>query len=99
VASHVRHVRHHRRHPGVCRRRRVAEAAPNAEEPCDGSTFPRVGSRVDGQFLNAIIDEVAVWNRALTVDEVIQNMATALSTPVEPQGKLATSWGMTKRAY
>ncbi|MEO2004349.1 MAG: LamG domain-containing protein, partial [Candidatus Poribacteria bacterium] len=77
----------------------VAEAAPNAEEPCDGSTFPRVGSRVDGQFLNALIDEVAVWNRALTVDEVIQNMATALSTPVEPQGKLATSWGMTKRAY
>lgn len=61
--------------------------------------MPRVGSRVDGQFLNAIIDEVAVWNRALTVDEVIQNMATALSTPVEPQGKLATSWGMTKRAY
>jgi len=77
----------------------VAEAGPNANEPCDGPTLPRIASRVDGQFLNAVIDEVAMWDRTLSAGEVSENMNGALSTPVEPQGKLATSWGLVKRLY
>ena len=77
----------------------VAEAEPNADEACDGASLPRIASRVDGQFLNAVIDEVAIWDRALSVDEVNENMSGALATPVEPQGKLATSWGLVRRLY
>ncbi|MBT3265756.1 LamG domain-containing protein [Candidatus Poribacteria bacterium] len=77
----------------------VAAAAPNGGEPCDGSTLPRVGSRVDGQFLNAIVDEVAMWDRVLSEAEIQENMDGSLGTPVEPQGKLATSWSLVKRAY
>ncbi len=77
----------------------VAKAAPNANVACDGKTLPRIGSRVDGQFLKAVIDEVAIWGRVLSVDEIVANMNGALTTPVEPAGKLATTWGQVKRLY
>ena len=80
----------------------VATAAPNANEACDGTTLPRIGSRVDGQFLNAVIDEVAMWDRVLSVDEIMANMGGALSaggTAVEPEDKLATTWATVKKLY
>ena len=39
-----------------------------------------------------IIDDVKVWNRVLTVNEV------AVARLVEPGGKLATAWGNVKSA-
>jgi hypothetical protein len=77
----------------------VAQTAPNANIPCDGAVLPRIGSRVDGQFLQAVIDEVAMWDRVLSVDEIIVNMNGGLTTPVEPAGKMTTTWGNVKRRY
>jgi hypothetical protein len=77
-------------------------AADAAKEACDGSASIFLGHREDGQFLNAVIDEVAMWERALTVDEVKANMDGALSSSevaVEPTGKLATTWANVRRSY
>jgi len=45
---------------------------------CDGSRPVRIGSREDGQYLNAYIDEVRVWNKALTQVEIRDNMCSKL---------------------
>ncbi|MFC1717134.1 LamG domain-containing protein [Candidatus Poribacteria bacterium] len=44
-------------------------------------------------FFSGTIDDVKLWNRVLTADEVGE---ASLPTPVEPQGKLATVWGVVK---
>ncbi|MXZ01316.1 LamG domain-containing protein [Candidatus Poribacteria bacterium] len=46
------------------------------------------------EFLG-LIDEVRIWNRALSMDEVRVEMETA-ATPVEPLGKLSTTWATLK---
>ena len=46
------------------------------------------------EFLG-LIDEVRIWNRALSMEEVRAEMNTA-STPVEPLGKLSTTWATLK---
>jgi hypothetical protein len=45
-----------------------------------------------------VIDELAVYNRAVTPDEVNEIMDVGV-VAVEPQGKLATTWGNLKRQY
>jgi hypothetical protein len=74
------------------------ETATNV--PPDHNTEPiRIG-RWDaerGDFMAGIIDEVAIFNQALTGDEirdVTMNLASALA--VEASGKLATTWGIIK---
>ncbi|MEK7395968.1 MAG: LamG domain-containing protein [Candidatus Poribacteria bacterium] len=41
------------------------------------------------------MDDLAVFNRALTADEVklVMDGALSIGAPVEPQGKLASAWG------
>ena len=47
-----------------------------------------------GRFWDGVIDEVVIYNRALSADEVAQLfLAPPVSAPVEPGGKLATTWG------
>ena len=46
------------------------------------------------EFLG-LIDEVRIWNRALSMEEVRAEMNTA-ATPVEPLGKLSTTWATLK---
>lgn len=46
------------------------------------------------EFLG-LIDEVRIWNRALSEDEILAEMDTSL-TPVEPLGKLSTIWATLK---
>ena len=46
------------------------------------------------EFLG-LIDEVRIWNRALSEEEVLAEMETSL-TPVEPLGKLSTTWATLK---
>jgi len=54
----------------------------------------RVGrgqSNFDGWTFNGIIDEVYIFNRILTIDELSQVMNGNV-TAVESSGKLATTW-------
>ena len=55
-----------------------------------------VGKTHEGnrEFLG-LIDEVRIWNRALSEDEILAEMETSL-TPVEPLGKLSTTWSALK---
>lgn len=54
-------------------------------------TFP------DRAWTNGVVDEVAIYDRALNPDEVMQNyMAEESGTAVDSVGKLATAWGKIK---
>ena len=58
----------------------------------------RIGSEHDGRFLNGAIDEVRIYNRVLTADEVMQNFEARTNTlSVDPKGKSATAWAELKR--
>ncbi len=58
----------------------------------------RIGSEHDGRFLNGMIDNVRIYDRVLTEDEVMQNFeAKSDQLPVEPAEKLSTTWGALKR--
>jgi hypothetical protein len=46
-----------------------------------------------GQQFNGLVDEVQIWNRALTEDEILQSMDDLTALSVDPQGKVATMWG------
>ncbi|MFC1714141.1 LamG domain-containing protein [Candidatus Poribacteria bacterium] len=74
----------------------VAQQAPNGNEPCDGTFNVLIASRIDGQFLQAVIDEVAIWDRVLSITEIEQNMVGGLTTAVEPGDKLTTTWAAVK---
>lgn len=52
------------------------------------------GSR---EFLG-LIDEVRIWNRALSEDEVVEQMNNGFDElfPVDPRQKLTTTWGIIK---
>jgi hypothetical protein len=47
-------------------------------------------------YVDGIIDEVAIFSRALSADEVKALGSFNFSTPVEPLDKLATQWGALK---
>jgi hypothetical protein len=55
-----------------------------------------IGHASDGGFVG-LIDEVTIYNRALSADEVTQNFeATTSPTAVDAKAKLATLWGAIK---
>ena len=43
-----------------------------------------------------LVDEVAIYNRALSVDEINQDMENGVYFAVSPKDKLATTWGKLK---
>lgn len=49
-----------------------------------------------GQRFNGIIDEVMVWDRALSEDDIARSMEDPTAFPVDPADKLATTWGSVK---
>ena len=58
----------------------------------------RIGSEHNGRFLNGMVDNVRIYDRVLTEDEVMQNFEAKSDTlPVEPADKLSTTWGALKR--
>ena len=63
----------------------VATGTTFKGRPCDGTRPVRIGSREDGQFLNAIIDEVRIYNRALSEEEI----RALYEQGVTPRPKLA----------
>lgn len=68
----------------------------------DNETSMRIGTDFndeDKRFFNGIIDEIAVFNRALAHDEVAKAMDSGIlvdTSSVNAEGKLATTWGSIK---
>ena len=60
-----------------------------------------IGTTNEGinRVFEGLIDEVRIWNRALTEEEVIEQMEKGHFElfPVDPRQKLATSWGQLKK--
>ncbi|MEK7397600.1 MAG: LamG domain-containing protein [Candidatus Poribacteria bacterium] len=50
------------------------------------------------RWFHGLIDEVAIYNRPITADEVKTLFAGSLNA-VEPNSKVATTWGMMKKTY
>ena len=77
----------------------VAEAADNGNGPCEAGNRPVfIAHREDGQWLNAVIAEVYIWDRVIDIDEMNLAMNTTGGlTAVQPEGKLTTTWGNLKR--
>lgn len=73
----------------------VAEVEANENEPCDGTRNIFIGHREDGQFLNATVDEVRLWDKALSAEEIANFMFVA----VQPAGRLTATWGNIKAGY
>lgn len=61
------------------------------------STEHEIGKAGDGGFVG-LIDEVVIYNRALSANEVKQLFA-AEGLPVQPQEKLAIQWGQIKSSF
>ena len=62
-----------------------------------GGSEMEIGHAGDGGFVG-IIDEVLIYNKALSANEVKQ-VFEAKGLPVEAQGKLATRWGDIKTSF
>ena len=76
----------------------VAEAGDNGNGPCEEGNRPVfIAHREDGQWLNAVIGEVYMWDRVIDVDEMNLAMKTIGGLAVQPGGKLTTTWGHVKQ--
>ena len=76
----------------------VAQADDNGNGPCEAGERPVfIAHREDGQWLNAVIAEVYIWDRVIDVDEMTLAMKTIGGLAVQPGGKLTTTWGNMKR--
>lgn len=78
----------------------VGESGGKGSPPGEADTADvLVGKTHEGsrEFLG-LIDEVRIWNRALSEEEVIEQMESGHFElfPVDPRQKLATSWGALK---
>ncbi len=79
----------------------VAEDAGKAGiEYLGASGDTMVGSwGATGQKFNGIIDEVMVWDRALSEDDIKRSMEDLATAPVDPADKLATTWATVKAQH
>ena len=75
-----------------------AEVAPNADPETNASPLYIGGCDIGGYWMTGAIDEVAVYNRALSQEEISELIADGLAsaTPVEPASKLVTTWSRIK---
>ena len=75
----------------------------DAEMPCAGTLLTNddplyIGARGGtGRFLTGALDEIKVYDYALSEDEILQDMENP--TAVEAQGKLAMTWGTIKAEF
>lgn len=71
-----------------------------ADPLCVGNIVD-AGGAPHNEYWSGAIDEVRVWNRALSEDEVTNNMGWGKQEviAVDPQEKLATTWGGIKGKY
>lgn len=76
----------------------VAEAGDNGNGPCEAGERPVfIAHREDGQWLNAVIAEVYIWDRVIDTDEMRLAMNNTGGLAVQPGGKLSTTWGNIKQ--
>ncbi len=73
-----------------------SEVGYNGPMSTKGTATEIGNAKADGGFIG-IIDEVLIYNKAVTANEVKQ-LFTAQGLLVHPQGKLATRWGQIKAA-
>jgi hypothetical protein len=59
-------------------------------------THITIASEHDGRYLPGLVDEVRIYNRALSEDEIKRNYQVTTNTPVEVAGKLSLTWGTIK---
>lgn len=73
-----------------------------AEMPCKGELKPNddplfIGARGGSQrFLTGALDEIKMYNYALTKEELLKDMAEPITLHVDAQDKLATVWARLK---
>jgi hypothetical protein len=68
-----------------------------AGETANNLTHVRIASEHEGRYLPGIVDEVRIYTRALSANEIRQNFeVTSNSLAVKPVGKLAAAWGSIK---
>jgi hypothetical protein len=78
----------------------VAQGTPGPNVPGNGTRNVFIGHREDGQFLNAVIDDVRIWDRVLDIDEIVETMQSPLTgLTVHPDRCLASKWGEIKAGY
>ena len=74
--------------------------ADAANENADNDSPFYIARRPSGEYFAGLIDEMYLYNRALTLDEVLQNMNATVGptagTAVAPGAKLALTWGRVK---
>ena len=76
----------------------ATQAPDNGNGPCENGERPVfIAHREDGQWLNAVIAEVFMWDRVISVEEMALAMNTVGGLSVQPGGKLSTTWGNIKR--
>ena len=76
----------------------VLNLAQFPEEDFESHIFIGLDGRADGEFgvFTGIIDEFSIYNRALEEAEMEQNFKSEAGLAVEPNGKLAVTWGTLK---
>lgn len=76
----------------------VLNLAQFPEDEWDNFMFIGLDGRADGEFgvFTGIIDEFSIYDRVLDEAEVNQNFESDTGLAVEPNGKLATTWGTLK---
>lgn len=55
-----------------------------------------IASEHEGRYLPGLVDEVRIYKRALSEDEIKINYQVTTNTPVEVAGKLSLTWGTIK---
>ena len=74
----------------------------NGEEDARSKTIPtildeNVHAEITIGGFNGVIDELAIYDRALSQEEIQKDMRSVLA--VSPSGKLPTAWGSIKTSY
>lgn len=76
----------------------VAHAEDRDTGACEtGNRSVFIAHREDGQYLNAEIAEVYIWDRVIDIQEMKRAMTSIGGLAVHPGGKLTTTWGNVKR--
>ncbi len=75
-----------------------AQVAPNAEPETNNSPLYIGGCDIGGYWMTGTIDEVVLYDRALSEQEIGELIADGIAsvTPVEPASKLVTTWSRIK---
>ena len=75
-----------------------AETAPDADPESNDAPLYIGGCDIGNYWMTGVIDEVVLYDRALSPEELSELIQEGIATvtPVEPAGKLATTWSQIK---